>query len=93
MFPNDQSWVHSYVGSKIPRKCRLPIYVSFIIPVIEFGFHLYDNSPKEHLENLQKAQRPSLFFVTGANKRPHTRICWIATPGKENTVPESSNYI
>jgi hypothetical protein len=38
------------IGTKIPRSSRLKIYIAFIRPILEFGFQLYDNSSKEHLD-------------------------------------------
>jgi len=61
------------LGNKIPRKSRLLIYTAFVRPVLEFGFQLYDNSPKEQLEKLEKVQRKALLFVTGAYKKTSHR--------------------
>ena len=57
-----------WLGYKIPKQSILSIYVSCIRPVIEFGFQLYENSPKEYLKIPEKVQRQALHFVTGAYK-------------------------
>ena len=57
------------LGSKIPRKSRLSIYISFIRPVLEFGFQLYDNSPKDQLDQIENVQRQAALFITGAYKK------------------------
>ena len=48
------------LGIKIPRKGRLSIYISFIRPILEFGFQLYDSSAKYLLERFERVQRQSL---------------------------------
>jgi len=57
------------IGTKIPRSSRLKIYIAFIRPILEFGFQLYDNSSKEHLDKLEKVQRQALLFVTAGYKK------------------------
>ena len=61
------------LGNKIPRKSRLTIYLSYIRPVLEFGFQLYDNSTNEILDKIERAQRESLLFVTAAYKKTSHR--------------------
>ena len=58
---------------KIPRKSRLTIYTSFIRPVLEFGFQLYDNCSIELSEKIEHVQRECLLFVTGAYKKTSHR--------------------
>jgi hypothetical protein len=61
------------IGTKIPRKSRLTIYLAYIRPVLEFGFQLYDNSSKEYLEKLERVQREALLFITAAYKKTSHR--------------------
>ncbi len=57
------------LGNKIPRKGRLSIYISFIRPMLEFGFQLYDSSAKYLLERLERVQRQSLLYCSMAYKK------------------------
>ena len=61
------------LGAKIPRKSRFTIYLSYIRPVLEFGFQLYDNSTNEILEKIERTQREALLFVTVAYKKTSHR--------------------
>ena len=53
---------------KIPRQSRLQIYLSFIRPILEFGWELYDSSSKVHLSKLESIQREALLTVTRGYK-------------------------
>jgi len=55
--------------AKLPRKTKLTIYISFIRPVLEFGWQLYDNSSIEILNTLEKVQRQGLLQITSAYKK------------------------
>ena len=57
------------IGNKMPRKGRLSVYLSFIRPILEFGFQLYDGCTKTHLEKLENVQRQSLLYATRAYKK------------------------
>ena len=57
------------IGSKLTKKSRLTIYISFIRPVLEYGFQLYDNCTKALSDTLEHVQRESLLFITGAYKK------------------------
>ena len=61
------------LGSKIPRQSRLTIYLSFIRPILEFGFQLYASCSKELLDRLENVQRQSLLYVTCAYKKNLTQ--------------------
>ena len=61
------------LGSKMPRKGRMSVYISFIHPVLEYGFQLYDNSSKTILDKLESVQRQALLFVTRAYKNTSNR--------------------
>ena len=54
---------------KLPRRSKLTIYMSFIRPVLEFGWQLYDNSSNELLDSLERVQREGLLLVTSAYKK------------------------
>ena len=57
------------INSKLSRQSKLTIYVSFIRPVLEFGWELYDNSSVEVLNSLEAVQREGLILVTSAYKK------------------------
>lgn len=61
------------LSSKIQRKSRLDIYVSFIRPIVEFGWQLYLNSPKSSLELLDRLQRESMIYITESYKLTSTK--------------------
>ena len=56
------------IGNKMPRKGRISVYLSFIRPIFEFGFQLYNGCTKIHLDKLEKVQRQSLLYATRAYK-------------------------
>ena len=54
---------------KLTRNSKLTIYISFIRPVIEFGWQFYDSSTVELLNSLERVQREALLMVTSAYKK------------------------
>jgi len=54
------------VQRKIPRSSQLTIYLSFIRPILEYGWQLYDNTTKKSLSKLEKVQREALLSITRA---------------------------
>ena len=63
------------IHSKLPRQSKLTIYTSFIRPVLEFGWQLYDNSTYDLLNTLEKVQREGILLVTSAYKKTsHTNL-------------------
>jgi hypothetical protein len=61
--------------NRLPRKSKLDIYTSFIRPVLEFGWQLYDGASKQALSMLEKVQREALLLVTSAYKKTsHTKL-------------------
>ena len=61
------------LGNRIPRKSRLTIYLSFIRPILEYGFQLYDNCTSTLSDKLEHVQRECLLYVTGAYKKTSHR--------------------
>ena len=57
------------VNHRFPRRSRLQIYLSFIRPVLEFGWQFYDNTSKDISDKLERVQREALLTVTGAYKK------------------------
>ena len=63
------------IGSKLSRKNMRDIYLSFIRPILEFGWQLYINSSAQKLNELEKVQRSAIIFVTGAYRHTnHTSV-------------------
>lgn len=61
--------------NKIPRQSKLTIYTSFIRPILEFGWELFDNSSKNALNKLENVQRESLLSITQAYRcTSHTNL-------------------
>ena len=54
------------IQKHLTRDSRLLVYKSFIRPVLEYGWQLYDNSGKVYISKLEKVQREALLAVTGA---------------------------
>ena len=46
--------------NKLARQSKLQIYCTFIHPILEYGWQLYDNSPQNLPSKLEKAQREVL---------------------------------
>ena len=57
------------LSRKITRKGKLTIYLSYIRPILEFGFQMYINSPQKYLNKLEHVQREALLFITRAYKK------------------------
>ena len=57
------------VQHRLPRQSQLNIYLSFIRPVLEFGWQLYDNSSGKALKKLENVQREALLSITRAYKK------------------------
>ena len=57
------------IQNKLARQSKLQIYCTFIHPILEYGWQLYDNSPQNILSKLEKAQREALLVVTRAYKK------------------------
>jgi hypothetical protein len=51
---------------KIPRSSQLKIYLTFIRPVLEYGWQLYENSSEKSLKKLETVQREALLISTRA---------------------------
>ena len=58
------------VQHRLPRQSQLTIYMylSFIRPVLKFGWQLYDNSSGKALKKLENVQREELLSITRAYK-------------------------
>jgi hypothetical protein len=54
------------VQREIPRKSQFTLFVSFIRPILVYGWQLYDNSSKKALSKLEKVQRDALLSLTRA---------------------------
>ena len=65
------SWLTALkrIQHRLPRHSQLTIYLSFIRPVLEFGWQLYDNSSGKALKKLEKVQREALLSITKAYKK------------------------
>ena len=57
------------INNKLPRNSRLTIYKSFIRPIIEYGWQLYNSSTDKGLQKLEKIQRAAILTVTWAYKK------------------------
>ena len=57
------------IQHKFPRQSKLQIYISFIRPVLEYGWHLYDSCTQNVLDKLEKVQREAVLIITRAYKR------------------------
>ena len=58
------------VQHRLPRQSQVTMYISFIRPVLEYGWQLYeDNSLWKELKKLENIQREALLSITRAYKK------------------------
>ena len=54
------------LGLRVPRSTKLSIYISFIRPVLEYGFVIFDNCTTMMSDALERVQRQAALTISGA---------------------------